>query len=229
MTHQHDKKKHERPEVIMSDEQSGAKKTTPDQPVEQQESGPDRAQETAETSQEARLEAKQESAATEIAAAEIPTIEEVEKLKKELEESRSQTSEYLDGWQRARAEFANYKKRMDRDQSQIQQMVAGNLIKRYLEIIDDLDRALKNRPKGEEGAAWAAGIELVYRKFMAILESEGVKVMQVEGQTFDPNLHEAISQTEVPGYDSGQIVEEIHKGYMIGERVLRPALVRVAK
>lgn len=161
--------------------------------------------------------------------AEAPTIEEIEQLKKELEKSLAQASEYLDGWQRSRAEFVNYKKRVEREQAQIQQVVAGNIIKRYLEILDDLDRALKNRPQSGEGATWAAGIELIYRKFFSILEAEGVKVMEAEGKIFDPTLHEAISQAEIPGYESGQIIEVIHKGYMIGERVLRPALVRVAR
>lgn len=161
--------------------------------------------------------------------AEVAAIEEVEQLKKELEETRSKADEYLDGWQRSRAEFANYKKRMDRDQAQVHQAAAGSIIKRYLEILDDLDRALKNRPQNGDGAGWAAGIDLIYRKFQAILEAEGVKVMEAEGKIFDPNMHEAISQSEVPGYESGQIVEVIQKGYMLGERVLRPALVRVAK
>lgn len=161
--------------------------------------------------------------------AEVAAIEEVEQLKKELEESRSKADEYLDGWQRSRAEFANYKKRVDRDQAQIHQAAAGSIIKRYLEILDDLDRALKNRPQNGDGAGWAAGIELIYRKFMAILDAEGVKVMEAEGKFFDPNQHEAISQSEVPGYESGQIVEVIQKGYLLGDRVLRPALVRVAK
>ena len=83
-----------------------------------------------------------------------------------------------------------------------------------------MDRALKNRPQSGEGASWAAaGIELIYRKFFSVLEAEGVKVMEAEGKTFDPNLHEAIAQADIPGYESGQIVEVIHKGYMIGERV----------
>ena len=161
--------------------------------------------------------------------AEAPTLEEIGQLKIELEKSLQQASEYLDGWQRSHAEFVNYKKRVERDQAQVQQVVAGNIIKRYLEILDDLDRALKNRPQSGEGASWAAGIELIYRKFFSVLEAEGVKVMEAEGKTFDPNLHEAIAQADIPGYESGQIVEVIHKGYMIGERVLRPALVRVAR
>ncbi len=214
------KKKPESTEVNMNDEQHGAKEINSNQPENDQETGPDYAQQTVEVHQDAQVEE---------ALAEVAALEQVEQLKKELEESHAQVSEYLDGWQRSRAEFANYKKRVDREQAQIQQVITGNIIKRFLEIIDDLDRALKKRPQTDEGASWAAGIELIYRKFLSVLEAEGVKVMDVEGKTFDPNLHEAISEADVPGYESGQIVEEIHKGYMIGDRVLRPALVRVAK
>jgi molecular chaperone GrpE len=153
----------------------------------------------------------------------------IENLEEELEACQAKSAEYLDGWQRARAEFANYKKRVEREQAQAYQNAAAQIFRRFLDVLDDLDRALKNRPQGEEGAAWAAGIELVYRKLYSILEAEGVSVMQAEGQYFDPNLHEAISQEENEQYDSGQIIDVLKKGYMMGDRVLRVATVRVAK
>jgi molecular chaperone GrpE len=214
------KKKHESTEVNMDEERRAANEANTAQPVYGENTSPDHAYQAVEA---------QQPVDPENLLAEVAALEEVEQLKKELEESRAQANEYLDGWQRARAEFANYKKRVDRDQAQTYQTAAGNILKRYLEILDDLDRALKKRPQNGEGASWAAGIELIYRKFVSILEAEGVKAMDVEGKTFDPNMHEAISQAEIPGFESGQIVEEIQKGYMIGERVLRPALVRVAK
>ena len=150
-------------------------------------------------------------------------------LQSELDQAQAKAAEYLDGWQRARAEFANYKRRIERDQTQLSQSIAGSLIKRYLEVVDDLERALKQRPAGGDGAVWAAGIELVFRKFLAILEAEGVTLMDAEGQYFDPNLHEAISQEHIAGYESGQIIEVVKPGYMLGDRVLRPAGVRVAR
>jgi molecular chaperone GrpE len=155
-------------------------------------------------------------------------LEDIENLKDELHEMRSKADEYLDGWQRARADFSNYKKRVERDQAQVYQMAVGSIIKRYLEVLDDLERALSNQPTTGEGATWAQGIELIYRKLLAILEAEGVKRMQAEGQLFDPNLHEAISQENSPEHESGQIIEVIKHGYLLGERVIRPALVRVA-
>lgn len=155
--------------------------------------------------------------------------EDITDLKKELEEIRLKSEEYLEGWQRARAEFANFRKRVERDREQTHQVAAGNIMRSFLEVLDDLERALKNRPQEGEGAVWAGGIELIYRKFLKILESQGVKPMQAEGELFDPNLHEAITHEESPDHESGEIIEVVQTGYLIGDRVLRPALVRVAK
>ncbi|HSF82630.1 MAG TPA: nucleotide exchange factor GrpE [Anaerolineales bacterium] len=157
------------------------------------------------------------------------TLSEEQALRDELNDWQAKANEYLDGWQRARAEFANYKKRVEREQAQVYQSAAGNVIKRYLEILDDLERALKNRPAEGDGAAWANGIELISRKLATILEVEGVTPMQAEGQFFDPNMHEAISQEDNPDYESGQVIEVVKQGYLLGERVLRPAQVRLAK
>ena len=176
----------------------------------------------------------------EVQAEEVPAVsraeepvmvpqEEVEKLQKELEEVRSKANEYLDGWQRARAEFANYKKRVDRDQAQTYQVAAGNIVRRFLDVLDDLERALKNRPENGDGAVWAEGIELIYRKLLNMLEGEGVKPMEVGNDFFDPNLHEAVVSEENSEYESGQIIEVIRQGYMLGDRILRPAMVRVAR
>ena len=155
--------------------------------------------------------------------------EENESLKHKLEEASSKAEEYLEGWQRARAEFSNYKKRIEREQSQTYQMAAGRIFKRYLQVVDDLDRALKNSPKEGDGAAWADGIELVYRKLISIMENEGVSIMESDGKDFDPNLHEAVSSEESDEHESGEIIETLQKGYLIGDRVLRPAMVRVAR
>jgi len=154
---------------------------------------------------------------------------EVEALKEELTQAQAKASEYLDGWQRAMADFANYRKRIEREQAQSQQLATVNVIKRYLELFDDLERALKNRPPDGEAARWAEGVELIYRKFLTYLESEGVQLIEAEGQFFDPNLHEAISQEDHPGLESGQVIGIVQQGYRLGERVLRPARVRVAR
>jgi molecular chaperone GrpE len=160
---------------------------------------------------------------------EAPSQEDFDALQAELDAWQAKANEYLDGWQRSRADFANYKKRVEREQELVYQVAAGSIIKRYLDVLDDLERALKNRPQSGEGAAWAEGIELIYRKLSTLLENEGVRAMQAEGEYFDPNLHEAITQEDNPDLESGQIIEVIKQGYLLGDRVLRPAQVRIAR
>ncbi|MGB9800023.1 MAG: nucleotide exchange factor GrpE [Thermanaerothrix sp.] len=155
-------------------------------------------------------------------------LSEYEALKQELERAQQSEKAYFEGWQRERADFINYKKRIEREQSQLAETIAANILKKYLVIVDDLERALKNRPTNVD-PQWLEGIELIYKKLMAILEAEGVKRIPAEGAMFDPNLHEAISHDESPEHESGQIIEVVQQGYTIGDRVLRPALVRVAR
>jgi molecular chaperone GrpE len=152
----------------------------------------------------------------------------VSELRQQLEDAQQEAGENLAGWQRAQAEFINYKKRIEREQDQMYEDAAARVIRRFLPVLDDLDRALQNPPADSEAAEWVSGIDLIYRKLVKILENEGVKPMEVLGEMFDPNLHEAISQEHSEGHESGQIIEEIQKGYLIGERVLRAAQVRVA-
>ncbi len=150
-------------------------------------------------------------------------------LQHELEQTKAQSQEYLEGWQRARAEFANYKKRVARDQEDARLRIAADTLSKYLDVIDDLERALKERPDDGEAAAWADGIELIYRKMFGVLETEGVEVIDAEGEQFDPTLHEAISHDESDDHEEGDVIEVVQPGYRLGERVLRPAMVRVAK
>ena len=147
-------------------------------------------------------------------------------LQQQLEEALAQAAECKDGWQRARAEFDNYRKRMERENSHVYQNAMGNVVKRYLPIMDDLERALQARP---EGIAWVDGIELIYRKLQSILDSEGIKRIEAVGEAFDPNFHEAIGYASSQDVPSGCITEIVQNGYMLGDKVLRPALVRVAE
>ena len=157
------------------------------------------------------------------------TVPGEEQIALELADAQEKAQEYLDGWQRSRAEFANYKKRKEKEQADSYQYMKGEIIKQYLEIMDDLERALNNRTGEINLAEWASGIELIYRKMLKILESEGIAVMETEDGLFDPNLHEAISSEQSEQFESGEIIEVVKKGYMINERVLRPAQVRVAR
>lgn len=150
-------------------------------------------------------------------------------LRVALEAAQSEAKEYLDTTQRLQAEFINFKRRTERDLNGSVQNATGNAIRRYLDVADDLERALKNRPKDGDGAIWSQGIDLIYRKLLNAFEADGVKMIDAEGQPFDPNLHEAISQEDHPDYESGQVIGVVQAGYTMGERVLRPARVRVAR
>jgi len=147
----------------------------------------------------------------------------------ETAELRAKADEYLDGWQRARAEFANYKKRIERDQEEARGRGAAALLAKILPIEDDLRRAVRERPESEGLAHWADGIELIQRKLEAVLEAEGVEVIPAEGVAFDPALHEAVTYEASNDHREGEIIEVIQQGYRLGERVLRPARVRVAR
>ncbi len=158
----------------------------------------------------------------------ISLEEKLDLIKAAWDTSENKAAEYLDGWQRAKAEFINYKKRVNRDRDQYNKDAVGRVVKNYLPIVDDLERALKDKPNDGQSEAWANGIELIYRKLVTILENDGVVPIEADGAMFDPNLHEAVVQIDSPDHDSGQIVEVIQTGYMIGERILRPARVCIA-
>lgn len=151
---------------------------------------------------------------------------EVEALKKQVEQAEARASEYKDSWMRSQAEFQNYKKRLERDNEMMRLHMKGDIIKRILPVLDDLERAMQNRPEND---AWAEGIALIVRKFQTTLESEGVKRIEAEGAMFDPNFHEAISSEHHEDFESGQVIEVVRNGYTLGEHVIRPALVRVAQ
>jgi len=149
-----------------------------------------------------------------------------EALKSQLAEAESKASEYKDGWARSQAEFQNYKKRIERDNELTYASMKGDIVKKVLPVLDDLELALQNRPADD---AWANGIELIARKLQNILESEGVKRIEAKGLAFDPNFHEAITHELSEEVESGHVIDVVRNGYTLGERVIRPASVRVAQ
>jgi molecular chaperone GrpE len=151
-------------------------------------------------------------------------------LQVQLAETQAKLDEYRDQSLRAMADFQNLRRRTEREMLAANQNATGNVIKRYLEIFDDLERAMKKRPENDEEAQrWVEGVELTYRKFLKFLENEGVSLIDAEGKPFDPNLHEAISQEDSPDHESGTVIGVVQQGYRLGDRVLRPARVRVAR
>ncbi len=147
----------------------------------------------------------------------------------ELAQALAQAQANLDGWQRARAEFANYKKRVEKEMREAEERGALEAIAHALPIMDDFARALDNIPDDLADHPWVSGTALILKKFDKLLETYAVTVIDPVGQPFNPRLHEAIGMDEASEtYPSGTVTATMQKGYVSGERVLRPALVRVA-
>ena len=144
-----------------------------------------------------------------------------------LEEAQNRAGEYLDSLQRERAAFQNYRKRVERERAEQSQNVAGDLLLRLLPTLDDFYRAMDAVPEGERDE-WFAGVVLILRKLERFLADEGVVEIEALGQPFDPAFHEAIGMDADADAESGTITQVLQRGYRLGDRVLRPALVRVA-
>ncbi|MCD6344247.1 MAG: nucleotide exchange factor GrpE [Anaerolineae bacterium] len=157
-------------------------------------------------------------------------LAEVARLQDALAEAEAQAAQNLDGWQRAQAALENYRKRVRSEQEEWLGSANAELFVRLLPILDDFERALANVPEEFAGHSWLDGLTLVRQKFLRLLEVEGVAAIETQpGQPFDPFYHEAILYQEMPGFEDGQIVAQSQPGYQQGRRVLRPALVMVAK
>ena len=154
----------------------------------------------------------------------LPAEHDVEKLKKELEDEKKKAETFLANWQRAAADFQNYKRRTDQERQETAQFANAALIMNILPVLDDLERALTNVDVNLAGLTWIDGIRFIYRKFQVILEAAGVKPIESEGKDFDPRYHEATMSGEG---EEGKVVAEVQRGYLLGERVIRPAMVVV--
>lgn len=156
-------------------------------------------------------------------------VDEEAALVAELETVRAQAAEYLDGWQRARAEFMNYRRRQEQQQRQVEKDAQARLLVQLLPAIDDLGRAMSNVPPELRENPWVGGLSLVEQKWLATLDKAGVSTVPVEpGQPFDPNYHEALTHEPNAEYPAGTVIEVLQRGYKLGDMVLRPALVRVS-
>lgn len=157
-------------------------------------------------------------------------VEDTEALRRELEEEKKKSAEYYDQWLRSVAELRNYKKRVEQEREQMAQEAASGLILRLLPILDDFERALAVLPDEKLlRFSWIEGVVLIYRRLQAILEQHGLRAIEAVGKPFDPYFHEAVLFEEVPAEQDGLVQAELQKGYKLGDRVLRPALVKVGK
>jgi molecular chaperone GrpE len=144
-----------------------------------------------------------------------------------LEEARAQSDENLRAWQRAAADHSNYRRRVEDERETVAHFANALLISKLLSVLDDFDRALENVPPNTDDS-WVDGVRLVERKLRNVLEAEGVTPIEAAGMQFDPNLHEAVVHEETADHPDNQVIGELQRGYRLHDRVLRPALVRVA-
>lgn len=140
-----------------------------------------------------------------------------------------QRDEYYDLLLRKSAEFDNYRKRVERDRQMLSDAAAASMIEELLPLMDDLERALKAEPGTESGNAYRRGVELIHQRLGELLRKRGVRAIESLGADFDPHYHQAVSHEPAEGRREGEIVEEFRRGYMLGDRLLRPSMVKVAK
>jgi molecular chaperone GrpE len=156
------------------------------------------------------------------------TLENNEDLKKQLAEAEKQKEEYLAGWQRARADFLNYKKEEIERFKSIIDIANEEMILKILPLIDNLHLAEKSLPKDLKENQYIQGLLQIKAQLETFLRNQGVESLESMGKKFDPQFHEVIEQVE-SDEKSGTIVEENQKGYLINNRLLRPAKVKVSK
>jgi molecular chaperone GrpE len=145
-----------------------------------------------------------------------------------ISDLQRERDDYYDRWLRKTAEFDNYRKRIERERREQADQAVTDMLQELLLIVDDFDRAL-TVDAGEGGAAYQKGVELIHAKLNDLLKKYGVRPFESLGADFDPNVHQAVIQEESPDHREGEVIGELRKGYMINDRLLRPAMVKVAK
>ena len=143
-------------------------------------------------------------------------------------EARRERDDFKDRWLRKTAEFDNYRKRIERERREQADMAIADLLEAMLLVVDDFDLALTVEA-GPEAEAYRTGVELIHAKLLGVLKKHGVRTIDALGADFDPNVHQAVMHESSPDHRDGEVIGELRKGYMLGDKLLRPAMVRVAK
>jgi molecular chaperone GrpE len=146
----------------------------------------------------------------------------------QLADLQRERDDYYDRWMRKAAEFDNYRRRVERERREQADQSVVDLLQELLLVVDDFDRALTVDP-GESAGAFRTGVELMHTKLHDLLKRTGVKPIQALGTDFDPNVHQAVMHEASPEHREGEVIGELRRGYTINGRLLRPAMVKVAK
>jgi molecular chaperone GrpE len=147
----------------------------------------------------------------------------------DTDELQKQRNDYYDRLLRKTAEFDNYRKRIERDRQSMADAVTTDVVRDLLPLVDDLERALKADTGAEGADAYRKGVELIHRQMLEILRKRGVQPIEALGADFDPHFHQAIAHEPAEGRRDGEVVEEFGRGYTLNDKLIRPAIVKVAK
>lgn len=149
------------------------------------------------------------------------------KADKKNEAMQAKIDELEDRVKRQMAEFENFRKRTDKEKAMMFEIGAKSVIEKILPVVDNFERGLATIPEDDENSAFANGMKMIYKQMMYELDKLGVKPIEAVGQEFDPNFHNAVMQVESEEYESGVVVQELLKGYMYHESVVRHSMVAV--
>jgi molecular chaperone GrpE len=150
-------------------------------------------------------------------------------LQEDPEEVRRERDDYRDRLLRSLAEFDNYRKRIERERRELAEFVSFEILGDLLPFVDDLERALAAAEGTQTVADYRAGVELVYKQVAELLRKKGVTAVEAKGADFDPHVHQAVASEISESHRDNEVIEELRRGYRLGERLLRPAMVKVAK
>lgn len=153
----------------------------------------------------------------------------IQALEAELDECSKERNQYKDALLRAQADLTNYKRRADEERGEQLKYANSRLILKILPVLDDFSLAINHAGKSDAGASWLEGVELIQRKLQNLVDSEAVTRIETEGRDFDPTEHEAMAYQESMDHDEGQVISVVREGYKLHSRVIRPALVILAK
>lgn len=146
----------------------------------------------------------------------------------EIKRLQEAADEYQGRLLRVQADYDNFRRRTLKEKEDLAQYATSKLVTELLPVLDNFERALATAPAGEEGGAFSKGVNMIFRQLEGVLKSEGLTPMETVGQPFNPEFHQAIMQVESDEYEEGIVTEEVQKGYLLKNKVLRPAMVKVS-
>ncbi len=153
----------------------------------------------------------------------------VEGMRQMLAEEQKKAAEYLESWQRSRADFMNLKRRTENERLTLNAEAREKLLMKVLPVVDDFERALQHLPENLKSEPWVGGVTMIEKKLKTLLDQENVSEIPAEGKEFDPHLHQAVQRDEEGEGDKDVVTAVYQKGYKLGDKVIRHAVVKVGR